>query len=293
MMLPKVIITCAVTGNLATRAQHPGLPATPEEIAQACLDAADAGASIAHIHVRAPVTAAPSMDLELYARVVALIRARNSALILNLTTGPGGRYVPSDDNPAIAGPGTTLLPPEKRVEHITALKPEICTLDLNTMNSGGQVVINTPRSARIMAAIIREAGVKPEIELFDTGDIGLAQDMLQDGSIAGPMLCSIVTGVKYGLPSTPDAMATAARMLPPGSIWTGFGIGRMAFPMLVQSWLLGGHVRIGMEDTSYISKGQLTAGNGELTERARDLIEKLGGQIATPDEARAMLGLQT
>ncbi|SNR53218.1 3-keto-5-aminohexanoate cleavage protein [Puniceibacterium sediminis] len=290
-MQPKVIMTCAVTGNLATRENHPGLPATPEEIATACLEAADAGAAIAHIHVRDPKTAAPSMDLALYTRVVELIRARNTGLILNLTTGPGGRYVPSDDNPAVAGPGTTLLPPEKRVEHIAALKPEICTLDLNTMNSGGQVVINTPRNARIMAEIIKDAGVKPEIELFDTGDIGLAKDMLKDGSINGPMLCSIVTGVKYGLPSTPDALATAARMLPSGSTWTGFGIGRMAFPMLVQSWLLGGHVRIGMEDTSYIGRGQLTAGNGELTDRARDLIEKLGGEIATPDEARALLGL--
>lgn len=290
-MQPKVIMTCAVTGNLATRENHPGLPATPEEIATACLEAADAGAAIAHIHVRDPKTAAPSMDLALYTRVVELIRGRNTGLILNLTTGPGGRYVPSDDNPAVAGPGTTLLPPEKRVEHIAALKPEICTLDLNTMNSGGQVVINTPRNARIMAEIIKDAGVKPEIELFDTGDIGLAKDMLKDGSINGPMMCSIVTGVKYGLPSTPDALATAARMLPSGSTWTGFGIGRMAFPMLVQSWLLGGHVRIGMEDTSYIGRGQLTAGNGELTDRARDLIEKLGGEIATPDEARALLGL--
>ena len=160
-MQPKVIMTCAVTGNLATRENHPGLPATPEEIATACLEAADAGAAIAHIHVRDPKTAAPSMDLALYTRVVELIRARNSGLILNLTTGPGGRYVPSDNNPAVAGPGTTLLPPEKRVEHIAALKPEICTLDLNTMNSGGQVVINTPRNARIMAEIIKDAGVKP------------------------------------------------------------------------------------------------------------------------------------
>ncbi|SFA70416.1 Uncharacterized conserved protein, DUF849 family [Poseidonocella pacifica] len=290
-MQSRVIVTCAVTGNLATRENHPDLPATPEEIATACLEAADAGAAIAHIHVRDPVTARPSMDLSLYREVVDLIRASNSSLILNLTTGPGGRYVPSDDDPAIAGTGTTLVAPERRVEHITALKPDICTLDLNTMNSGGQVVINTPRNARIMAEIIRDAGVKPEIELFDTGDIGLASDMLGDGSLDGPLMCSIVTGVKYGLPATADALSVAARMLPQGSTWTGFGIGRMAFPMLVQSWLLGGHVRIGMEDTSYIAKGKLTAGNGELTERACDLIVKLGARPASPDEARALLGL--
>lgn len=290
-MQPVVIITCAVTGNLATRDHHPGLPATPQEIATACLDAADAGAAIAHIHVRHPDTAAPSMDLALYAETVRLIREQNTALILNLTTGPGGRYVPSEADPAVAGAGTTLLAPERRVAHIVALKPEICTLDFNTMNSGGQVVINTPRNVRIMAEIIRDAGVKPELELFDSGDIAMATDFLRNGILASPAMCSIVTGVKYGFTSTPDTLAYAARLLPPGTLWTGFGIGRMAFPMLVQSWLLGGHVRIGMEDTSYIARGKLTAGNGELTDRARDLIEKLGGTIASPHQAREMLGL--
>lgn len=290
-MQPKVIITCAVTGNLTTRAHHPGLPASPQEIADACLDAAEAGAAVAHIHVRDPDTAAPSMEMALYEETVRLIRNKNDALILNLTTGPGGRYVPSDDNPAVAGPGTTLLPPEQRVQHITALKPEICTLDFNTMNSGGQVVINTPRNVRVMAEIIRDAGVKPELELFDSGDIVMASDFVRDGLIDGPAMCSIVTGVKYGFPSTPDTLAYAAGRLPPGAQWTGFGIGRMAFPMLVQSWLLGGHVRIGMEDTSYIARGHLTAGNGELTERARDLIEKMGGEIAKVGEARDILGL--
>lgn len=292
-MQPKAIITCAVTGNLSTRENHPGLPASPAEIAQACLDAADAGAAIVHIHVRDPETAKPSMDLALYEETVRLIRAKNDALILNLTTGPGGRYVPSEDDPAVAGPGTTLLPPEKRLEHVVALKPEICTLDFNTMNSGGQVVINTPRNVGIMADIIHDAGVKPELELFDSGDIAMALDFLKAGRVASPAMCSIVTGVKYGFPASPDTMAYAAGLLPEDLEWTGFGIGRMAFPMLVQSWLLGGHVRIGMEDTSYIARGKLTAGNGELTERAHDLIEKLGGEIASPEEARAILRLAT
>ncbi|WP_417691662.1 3-keto-5-aminohexanoate cleavage protein [Roseibium sp.] len=290
-MARKTIITCAVTGNLTTREQHSGLPATPEEIATACLEAADAGAAIAHIHVRDPQTAKPSMELELYAQVVELIRQKNTDLILNITTGPGGRFVPSDADPSVAGPGTTILPPEKRVEHIARLKPEICTLDFNTMNSGAQVVINTPRNVRIMAEIIRDNGVKPELELFDTGDIVLANDFLKQGLIEGAPMCSLVTGVKYGLPSTPDAMAMASRMLPTDAAWTGFGVGRWAFPMLVQSWLLGGHVRIGMEDTVYIGKGQLTTGNGELTARAREFIEKLGGEVASTGEARQMLGL--
>jgi uncharacterized protein (DUF849 family) len=285
------ILTCAVTGNLTTREMHPGLPATPEEIANACLDAADAGASIAHIHVRDPKTAKPSMELAHYREVIERIRAKNTALVINLTTGPGGRYAPSDDDPAVAGPGTTLMRPEKRLEHIIDLRPEICTLDFNTMTFGKEVVINTPRNVGIMAEIIADCGVKPELELFDTGDIMMARDFLDTGKVNRPAMACLVTGVKYGLPPTPDAMATAARMLPDDVTWTGFGVGRMAFPMLTQSWLLGGHIRIGMEDTVYIGPGQKTKGNGELVERAVDLITKLGGQIATPEQSRDILGL--
>ncbi|WP_299842558.1 3-keto-5-aminohexanoate cleavage protein [uncultured Paracoccus sp.] len=290
-MTQKTIITCAVTGNQATRENHPALPVTPEEIATACLEGADAGAAIVHIHVRDPETGAPSMELAYYREVVERIRAKNNAVILNLTTGPGGRYHPSDHDPAVPGPRTNLLVPEKRAEHIVALKPEIATLDLNTMTFGREVVINTPRNAATLAGIIRDAGVKPEIEVFDSGDIRLAHDLIDQGALTGPGMFSIVTGIKYGFPSTPDMMATAARMLPQGAAWTGFGVGRMSFPMAAQSWLLGGHVRVGMEDNSYLSKGVLTKGNGELVERVRAIIEQLGGQIAGPSEARHMLGL--
>ena len=290
-MQQNVIITCAVTGNLTTREHHPGLPVTPEEIANSCLEAAEAGAAIAHIHVRDPATGKPSMELKYYREVMERIRAKNNALILNITTGPGGRYHPSDENPAVAGPRTTLMRPEKRVEHIVALKPDIATLDLNTMTFGNEVVINTPANVKIMADIIYEAGSKPELEVFDTGHIQLAHDMLKAGSLRAPTMYNIVTGVKYGFPATPDVMGLAARLLPADCVWTGFGVGRMSFPMAVQSYLLGGHVRVGLEDNSYISKGMLTKGNGELVERARDLIEKLGGQIASPSQAREMLGL--
>jgi uncharacterized protein (DUF849 family) len=290
-MRGKIFITCAVTGNLATRENHPELPVTPQEIADACLEAAEAGASIAHIHVREPDTGAPSMRVDLYAEVVRLIRAKNDALILNLTTGPGGRYHPSDEDPAVAGPRTSLTHPEKRVEHVVALRPEVCTLDLNTMTFGREVVINTPQNVTRMAEIIYDCGAKPELELFDTGDIQLANDLLKQGVLKGPAMASIVTGIKYGLPSTPDALSLAARMLPADCQWTGFGVGRMAFPMAAQALLLGGHVRIGMEDTSYIAKGQLTKGNGELVARARDIVEKLGVTVMEPSETRALLGL--
>lgn len=290
-MQSQVIITCAVTGNLTTRENHPGLPVTPQEIADSCLEAADAGAAIAHIHVRDPATGKPSMELKYYRAVVDRIRAKNNALILNITTGPGGRYHPSDEDPAVAGPRTTLMRPEKRVEHIVALKPDIATLDLNTMTFGNEVVINTPGSVKIMADMINSAGSKPELEVFDTGHIQLAQDLLKAGTLKSPAIFTIVTGVKYGFPSTTDVMATAARMLPTDAVWTGFGVGRMSFPMAVQSYLLGGHVRVGLEDNSYIAKGVLAKGNGELVERVRELIEKLGGQIASAAEARSILGL--
>ena len=209
-----------------------------------------------------------------------------------MTTGPGGRYHPSDENPAIAGPRTTLMRPEKRVEHIVALKPDIATLDLNTMTFGSEVVINTPANVKIMADIINEAGSKPELEVFDTGHIQLAQDLLKAGVLKSPAMFTIVTGVKYGFPSTTDVMATAARMLPGDAVWTGFGVGRMSFPMAVQAYLLGGHDRVGLQDNTYIAKGELAKGNGELVERARDLIEMLGGRIAEPSQARQIIGLR-
>jgi uncharacterized protein (DUF849 family) len=287
----KTIITCAVTGNLTTRENHPGLPVTPEEIADSCLEAAAAGAAIAHIHVRDPQSGKPSMELDLYREVVERIRAKDSALILNLTTGPGGRYHPSDEDPAVAGPRTTLMRPERRVEHIAALKPDIATLDLNTMTFGSEVVINTPGNVSIMAEIIHAAGSKPELEVFDTGHIQLALDLLKSGVLRSPPMFMIVSGVKYGLPSSPDALSMATRMLPPDAVWGAFGVGRHSFPMAAQSYLLGGHVRVGLEDNSYIAKGVLTKGNGELVERASDIITKLGGEVASAAEARSLLGL--
>ena len=290
-MLEKVVITCAVTGNITTRAQHPQLPVTPEEIAYACLAAADAGAAVAHIHVRDPLTGAPSMEVALYQEVVKLVRARNPGLILNLTTGPGGRFQPSDENPRIAGPRTNLTVPEKRVEHIALIKPDISTLDLNTMTFGQEVVINTPPNVRRMAKIIREAGVTPEIELFDSGDIALLHDLIADGTVDSNPLCSIVMGVKYGFQPSPETMLYARNLLPRDAKFTGFGIGRFSFPMVAQSYLAGGHVRVGMEDAVFIEKGVLTPGNAAFVKKARGIVESLGGKIATTAEARVLFGL--
>ncbi|HEY1412006.1 MAG TPA: 3-keto-5-aminohexanoate cleavage protein [Rhodopila sp.] len=290
-MHSKVVITCAITGNLTRPDQTPHLPITPEQIANSALEAAEAGAAVAHIHVRDPATGSPSMALDLYRDVMDRIRAKNRALVINLTTGPGGRFVPSEDDPKIAGPGTTLVRPEKRVEHIEALRPDICTLDLNTMNSGGQVVINTPGNVTRMAWRIRAARVKPEIELFDSGDVHLARALLGQGELDGPLLVSLVLGVRYGFDASPETMFYARSLLPAGTVWTGFGIGRSALPMVAQAWLLGGHVRVGLEDSVYLSQGVLAPSNAALVTRAREIVERMGAQVANPEEARTLLGL--
>ncbi len=287
----KVIITCAVTGNLTTLSQTPYLPVTPEQIADACLGAAEAGAAIAHIHVREPSTGAPSMKIEYYEDVVARIRAKNKDLILNLTTGPGGRFAPSEEDPKVAGPGTTLLPPEQRVTHIAKIKPDIATLDLNTMNSGAQVVINTPGNVRRMAKVINEAGVKPELELFDSGDIALMLDLLRDGTLKGPQLTSFILGVKYGFQPSPETILYARNLLPQDCEFTAIGIGKSAFQAVALSYLAGGHVRVGIEDAVYIDRGVLAKTNAEMVEKARRIVVDLGGEIASAKEARAIVGL--
>jgi uncharacterized protein (DUF849 family) len=263
------------------------------QIADACLSAADAGAAIVHIHVRDPKTGRPSMSLDYYSEVVGRIRVHNPELILNITTGPGGRFVPSPDEPKIAAEGTTLMAPEKRVEHIAALRPDICTLDLNTMNSGKEVVINTPSSVRRMAKVISDAGVKPEIELFDSGDIALMNDLLKDGTLSGPVLCSFVMGVRYGFQPGPETVIYARDLLPRDAEFTAIGIGKAAFTAVAQSYLAGGHVRVGLEDSVYLSRGQLANSNAEMVAKARRIVEDLGGQIANLQEARQIVGLTT
>jgi 3-dehydrocarnitine:acetyl-CoA trimethylamine transferase len=287
----KTFLTCAITGNITKPEQSPYLPITPQQIADSALEAAEAGAAVAHIHVRDPATGRPSMEIDLYRDVMDRIRAKNRDLIINLATGPGGRFVPSEHDPKIAGPGTTLMLPEKRVEHIEKLRPDICTLDLNTMNSGGEVVINTPRNVRKMAAAMRAARVLPEIELFDSGDGHLARDMFADGSLEGPGLFSLVLGVKYGFNPSPETMMYARGLLPPGAIWSGFGLGRTEFPMVAQAWLLGGHVRVGMEDNLYLSKGVLAKSNAELVAHAVAILKMLGADIASARDAGEMLKL--
>jgi uncharacterized protein (DUF849 family) len=292
-MADQTIITCAVTGSITRPDQHPHLPITPKQIATAAIEAAQAGAAVVHIHVRDPQTGAPSMALEHYREVIERIRASGTDVIINLTTGPGGRFIPSEDDPKVAAPGTTLMRPEQRVAHVVALRPEICSLDLNTMWFGTSVVINTPRNVTIMAEAIRAAGVKPELEVFDSGDIQLAHDLLESGVLPRPPLFQLVLGIKNGFPASPETLLYARSLLPADAEWAAMGTGRMEFPIVAQACLLGGHVRVGLEDNLYLSRGVLAPSNAALVERAVTIVELLGRRVASAAEARAILGLRS
>ncbi len=290
-MADPTILTCAVTGNITTLQQTPYLPVTPEQIAKAGLEAIRAGAAIIHVHVRHP-DGRPSTELAHYREVVERLRAADEDVVINLTTGPGQRFIPSEDNPAVAAPGTTLIRPEPRVSHVEALRPELCSLDFNTMYSGSSVVINTPVNLGIMAERIQAAGVRPEVEVFDSGDIQLLNDMVRQGKMEMPVFCQIVLGIRYGAIATPETLAYLKSILPPGANWGGCGVGRWEFPMLAQAWLLGGHVRVGLEDNIFLEKGVLAESNTQLVEKAVRIVHELGGRVATPGEAREILQLK-
>ena len=285
----KTILSCAVIGSHTMREHNPDIPITPGEIANSCIEASQEGAAIVHIHVRDPIDGKASMELDLYREVVERIRNSKSDVLINLTTGPGGRFDPSEYDPSISGANTNLKTAEQRVEHVVALRPEICSLDLNTMWFGQTAVVNAPASIRKMAQLITESGVKPELEVFDTGDIALARDLLEEGVLPRSPLFQIVTGVKYGAIATSQTLAYMKSLLPQNCTWAAFGVGRWAYPMLVQSWLLGGHCRIGLEDTAYLARGQLAPDNASLVRKAKMLIEELGGSVASPSEAREIL----
>lgn len=272
--------------------QNENLPVTPEQIAQAAVDAGKAGAAVAHMHVRDPETAKGSMDIKLYREVVDRIRDAGSDIVINLTTGEGQRFVPSEDEPSVAGPGTTLAHPALRAAHVKELKPEVCTLDFNTMVNKTWTVINTPPTLEVMADIVNEAGTKPEIEIFDSGDLNMAKDFISRGLLKPPVMFQFVMGINFGAAANPQTLTYLISQLPPDSIWAAFGIGKMSYPMLALSYLMGGHVRIGMEDTVYIAKGALAKSNAQLVEKAVHIVDQLGGEMATPSEAREILGLK-
>lgn len=234
-------------GGDDTAGKFPAVPVTPAQIAQAALDAYDAGAAIAHIHVRNPQTGKPSMELDHYREVVELIRARPKHPIINLTTGPGARFVPANEGVNQAAEGSNLRQPAERVRHIVALRPEICSIDMGSLNFGKGTLINVPGHVEEIAAAIKESGTKPELEVFDTGHVALALDMIKRGLFEPTPFFQAVLGVPWGAPATPETMMAFKSLIPHGSPWSAFGISRHEFPMLAQAVLLGAHVRVGLE----------------------------------------------
>jgi uncharacterized protein (DUF849 family) len=290
-MQRKVMISCAVTGSADTPGRNPAVPVTPSQIAQSAIDAASAGAAIVHIHVRDPATTRPSMSPALYRDVVNRIRDSGTEVLINLTTGPGARFVPDADDPQRPGAGTTMKKPAERVQHVVALRPEICSLDMGSMNMGQHVFVNTPAHLQAMAVAIRDAGVLPELEVFETGHLLLAKRMIEDGHIKSPGLFQICLGIAWAQPATTEAMMYMRNLLPAQSPWFAFGISLHQFPMVAQAVLLGGHPRVGLEDNIYLERGKLAPSNAALVEKAAKIIETLGDVVATPAEARHILGL--
>jgi uncharacterized protein (DUF849 family) len=285
------ILTCAVTGGAPIQ-NNPAVPITPKDIAQQSIDAGKAGAAIAHIHVRDPKTGHSSMELDLYREVVERIRDSGSPIVINLTTGTGAAFVPGKEDPAVAGPGTAYFPPAIRGRHVTALRPDICSLDFCTMWFRTRAFINSPDHIGEIASMAREAGVTPELECFDSGDINLAKQMMKDGKIDTPGFFQLVHGVSYGAAATSETMIYLRDLLPDGAVWAAFGIGPHAYPMLAQALLLGGHVRVGLEDNYYLEKGVKAPHNAALVEKGVALMRSLGHEPATPAEARDILGIK-
>jgi uncharacterized protein (DUF849 family) len=289
--MDKRILTCAVTGA-APVGKDKQVPVTPKEIAESAIGAAKAGAAVVHIHVRNPETGAGSMELKYYKEVVDRIRDDGTEVLINLTTGSGARFAFDKDNPSVAAPGTVMKTARERVQHVIELKPDICSLDFNVMWMGQTAMINTPEILTDMARDIRAAGVMPELEVFDTGDIKFARDMIAKGIIEGPGFFQIVLGVGYGAAASVEAMLYMKSLLPPDAKWAAFGISRFEFPMLAHSFLIGGHLRVGFEDNRYLAHGVPAPTNAALVDKARQIVGLLGGELATPKEAKAILGLR-
>ena len=287
----KTIITSSITGATTTKEQTIYLPVTPEEIANSSLEAAEAGASIVHIHVRDPQTGKPSMNVDYYKDVVEIIKKQNQEVLINLTTGPGAVYIPDFSDLNKGNEYSKMKEAHERVEHILLLKPDLCSLDFNTMHQakGDAVRINLRRITKEMLRLIQEVGTKPEMEIFDSGDFRIAQEFVDEGLVKGKPFYQFVMGVKYGWSASTNTLQYALKELRSDATWSAFGIGKDEMPMVAQSIILGGHVRVGLEDNIYKSKGVLAKSNAELVVMAKDIITLLGGQIATPQDAREIL----
>ena len=289
-----VVITCAITGAGDTVDKHPEIPVTPEQIAIAAIDAAKAGAAIVHCHVRNPQTGKGTRDVELYREVVDRLRSADVDMVINLTSGMGGDLeIGASETPFEFGSATDLVGPITRLAHIEELLPDICSLDCGTLNfgDGNYTYISTPDMLRAGAKHIQQLGVKPELEIFDTGHFWFTQRMIQEGLINDPPMYQFCHNIPWGMPADVGILKSMVDHLPAGAFWTSFSISRLEMPWVAQSMLLGGHARVGLEDNLYLDKG-VFATNAQLVERARNILELMGAKIAGPERARELLNIK-
>ena len=289
-----VIVSCAVTGSGASVDKHPAIPVTPKEIAAAAIEAAKAGAAIAHIHVREPDSGKSSRRIELYREVVSRIRESNVDVIINLTTGMGGDlFLGPDEEPMNFSDNTDCVGIMERIKHIEELLPEICSLDCGSFNyaEGDYVYISTPNMLEQGARRLQEIGVKPELEVFELGHISFTKHLIAQGLLDDPPLFQVCLGIRWAAEANTASFKTMVDALPEGCNWAGFGTSAMEMPMVAQAVLLGGNIRVGLEDNLYLEKG-IFASNGQLVERACNIVQLMGCTIQTPSEARQTLGLK-
>jgi uncharacterized protein (DUF849 family) len=292
----EVFITCAVTGVGDTTARSKHVPVTPEQIADAAVEAARAGAAIAHIHVRDPATGKGSRSPALYREVVEQIRASGTDVVLNLSAGMGGDLVLGGDEQPLPfdAEGTDLAGATERLAHVEELLPEICTLDCGSMNfaaGGDYVLLNTPGVLRAMARRVLELGVRPELEVFDTGHLVLVKELIAEELIVDPVLIQLCMGIPYGAPDDPTTLMALVAQLPPGAVYSAFSIGRNQLPYVAMAALAGANVRVGLEDNLWLSRGVL-ATNGQLVERAVAILEAMNVTVLGPEAVREKLQLR-
>ena len=291
----EVFVTCALTGAGDTVGRHPGVPVTPEQIAEAAIEAAKAGAAIAHIHVRDPETGKAARRVELYREVVERIRASDTDVVINLTAGMGGDIVfGQGESPLpLDSAGTDMVGPNARLAHVEDLLPEICTLDCGTMNFalGDYVMTNTPSMLRAMARKVQALGVRPELEVFDTGHLVFVKQLIKEGLIDDPCLIQLCMGIPYGAPDDPLTLMALVNQIPPGAIFSAFSIGRHQLPYAGLAAIVGGNVRVGLEDNLFLDRGAL-ATNGQLVERAATIVTAMGAKLLGPEDVREKLKLR-
>jgi len=296
-MSNKTILTCAVTGGAPYNKKHPSMPVTPKQIADACIEAASAGASIVHIHVRDPETGEGNRDRGHFREVVDRVRQTGTDIVLNLTCGMGAYFLPDPEREGHMLPGSDVVGVDERVAHVEELLPEIATLDIVTNNQvegpTEYIYFSPTHTLRAMAKRFQAAGVKPELEVFGAGDILFGNKLVEEGLVDGPAMMQMVLGVQWAAPHGVETILYQKSLMAPGTIWGAFGIGREQMPMLAHTLLLGGNIRVGLEDNLYMSRG-VWATNGQLVERAYTLVNAVGGyEVATPAETREMLKLRT